>query len=282
MIDVSHVTKRYGSTVVLDDVSLRIPRGGVAALVGANGAGKSTLLSIIGRLLEPDSGGVTVDDLDVASTRGTDLARRLSILRQENQVAVRLSVRELIEFGRFPHCGGRLTDIDRAQVNRAIEYLELGPFEDRMVDRLSGGQRQRVFIAMVLCQDTDYVLLDEPLNNLDMRHAAQTMQLIRRMATELGKTIVVVLHDINFAAYHADRIIGLKDGRVIADGTPAEIMTCEHIQELFGIDVPVERFEGLPFAAYFASSARAIAGVEGSGGGAAVPVASDAPYERSA
>ncbi len=253
MIRVANVTKQYGRVTVLNDVCLEIPRGGVTALIGANGAGKSTLLSVVGRLLQPERGTVTIDGLDVCRSSSAELARRLSILRQDNQVAVRLSVRELIEFGRFPYCSGRLTDADREHVERAIDYLELRPFEDRPIDRLSGGQRQRVFIAMVLCQDTDYVLLDEPLNNLDMRHSAQAMNLIRRMATDLGKTVVVVLHDINFAAHHADRIVGMKDGRVVADGTPDEIVTAAWIREIFDIEVPVHRLDLRPFAAYFAT-----------------------------
>lgn len=252
MIEVSGVTKRYGDATVLDNVSLTLHRGGVTALVGANGAGKSTLLSIIGRLLTPEAGRVSVDGLDVATTPSTELARRLSILRQENTVAVRLTVRELVEFGRFPHSGGRLTANDRDHVERAIDYLQLRPFEHRPVDQLSGGQRQRVFIAMVLCQDTDYVLLDEPLNNLDMRHAVQTMHLVRRLATDLGKTLVVVLHDINFAAHHADRIVAMKDGRILADGTPSEIVTPAQLQAIFDLEVDVHHLDAGPFAAYFA------------------------------
>jgi len=255
VIEIDHVTKRYGTTTVVDDVSLTIPKGGVTALIGANGAGKSTLLSIIGRMLPADSGSVRVDGMDVASTPSKQLAQRLSILRQENQVAVRLTVRELVEFGRFPYSGGRLTREDHEHVDRAIAYLDLEELADRPLDKLSGGQRQRAFIAMVLCQDTDYLLLDEPLNNLDMRHSAQTMALIGRMAKQLEKTIIVVLHDINFAAYHADRIVAMKDGRVVADGPPSEIVTCGVIEEVFGIEAPVHNVEGRPLAVYFASGA---------------------------
>ena len=252
MIKLAGVTKRYGATTVVDDVSLSIPRGGVTALVGPNGAGKSTLVSIIGRLLVADAGMVHIDGLDVTRTRSDQLARRLSILRQENQLAVRLTVRELVEFGRFPYSKGRLNADDRMHVARAIDYLELGDFVDRPINQLSGGQRQRAFIAMVLCQDTDYVLLDEPLNNLDLRHAAQTMSLIRRLATELDKTIVIVLHDINFASYHADRIVAMKEGRVLADGLPREILTAATIEKIFDLKVPVHLVDDTPVVAYFA------------------------------
>ena len=252
MIELSGVTKRYGPNTVVDGVSLTIPGGGVTALVGPNGAGKSTLLSMIGRLLPLDAGEIRVDGLDVSRTDGNLLAKKLSILRQENRVSVRLTVKELVEFGRFPYARGRLTAEDRRHVEQAIEFLELGEFAERAVDRLSGGQRQRAFIAMVLCQDTDYVLLDEPLNNLDMRHASQTMGVIRRLATELDKTILIVLHDVNFASYHADRVVALKNGAIVADGAPGEIITGPALAAIFDLEVPVHAYAGRPVAAYFA------------------------------
>ena len=259
LIELCGVVKRYGPAVVVDGVSLTIPRGGVTALIGPNGAGKSTLLSIIGRLLPADGGRVWVDGLDVAAAPGPALARRLSILRQENQAAVRLSVRELVEFGRFPYSQGRLTAADRRPVQQALEFMELEELAGRPLDRLSGGQRQRAFIAMCLSQDTDYLLLDEPLNNLDLRHAAQTMALIRRLAAELDKTIVIVLHDINFASYHADRIVAMQDGAIVADGPPPEVITAEGMVALFGLAAPVHTFAGQPLAAYFAVGSPALA-----------------------
>ena len=252
MIELRGVTKRYGPNTVVDGVSLTIPGGGVTALVGPNGAGKSTLLSMIGRLLPLDAGEIRVDGLDVSRTDGNLLAKKLSILRQENRVSVRLTVKELVEFGRFPYARGRLTAEDRRHVEQAIAFLELGEFAERAVDRLSGGQRQRAFIAMVLCQDTDYVLLDEPLNNLDMRHASQTMGLIRRLATELDKTILIVLHDVNFASYHADRVVAMKNGAIVADGAPDEIITGPALAAIFDLEVPVHAYAGRPVAAYFA------------------------------
>ena len=260
MIELCGVTKRYGPNTVVDGVSLTIPGGGVTALVGPNGAGKSTLLSMIGRLLPLDAGEIRVDGLDVSRTDGNLLAKKLSILRQENRVSVRLTVKELVEFGRFPYARGRLTAEDRRHVEQAIAFLELGEFSERAVDRLSGGQRQRAFIAMVLCQDTDYVLLDEPLNNLDMRHASQTMGVIRRLATELGKTILIVLHDVNFASYHADRVVALKNGAIVADGAPGEIITGPSLAAIFDLDVPVHAYAGRPVAAYFAIGSNCSAG----------------------
>lgn len=251
MIEVHEVTKRYGATTVLDDVSLIIPSGGVTSLIGPNGAGKSTLVSIIGRLLEPDAGTVLVDGLDVSTTRSSDLARRLSILRQDNHMAVRLTVRELVAFGRFPHSGGRLTDDDVAHIDRAIDYLELGPFSHRYLDQLSGGQRQRAYVAMVLCQDTDHVLLDEPLNNLDMRHAVSMMRLFRRMATDLGKTVVLVVHDINFASSHSDHIVAMRDGRVVAQGDPTEMISTTSLHAVFDMHIDVHEIGGRRIGMYF-------------------------------
>jgi iron complex transport system ATP-binding protein len=244
VIEIEHVTKSYGELRVLDDVSLRIPAGGITSIVGANGAGKSTLLSVIARLLPADAGRVRVDGLDVATTKGPVLARRLSVLRQENSMTVRLTVRELVAFGRFPHAGGRLTAQDHRLVDEAIAWFELEAFADRHLDQLSGGQRQRAYVAMVLCQGTDYVLLDEPLNNLDMRHAVQMMRMLRRMAAELGKTVVLVVHDINFASCYSDRVVAMRDGRVVAEGPTAELMDPSVLRAVFDLDVEVHELAG--------------------------------------
>ena len=244
MIRIEHVSKAYGTVRVLDDVDLTIPAGGITSIIGANGAGKSTLLSVMARLLPPDSGRVTVDGLDVTTTPGPVLARRLSVLRQENALSVRLTVRELVAFGRFPHSGGRLTAEDRRLVDEAIAWFELEQLADRHLDQLSGGQRQRAYVAMVLCQGTDHVLLDEPLNNLDMRHAVQMMRMLRRMATELGKTVVLVVHDINAAAAYSDRIVAMRDGRVVAEGPTAELMDPAVLRKVFDLDVEVHELGG--------------------------------------
>ena len=244
MIRIESVTTSYGAARVLDDVSLTIPAGGITSIVGPNGAGKSTLLSVVARLLAPDSGRVTVDGLDVGTTKGPVLARRLSVLRQENAMSVRLTVRELVAFGRFPHSGGRLTAEDHRLVDEAIAWFELGQFADRHLDQLSGGQRQRAYVAMVLCQGTDYVLLDEPLNNLDMRHAVQMMRMLRRMATELGRTVVLVVHDINFASAFSDRIVALRHGRVVAEGPTEELMDPAVLRDVFDVEVDVHEIDG--------------------------------------
>ncbi|MEO9786364.1 MAG: ATP-binding cassette domain-containing protein [Aurantimonas coralicida] len=244
MIEAEHLTKRYDRALVVDGVSLSLPAGGVTAIIGPNGAGKSTLLSMIARLLPMDGGRVLVDGLDVTRTKGDELAKRLAILRQENGLSVRLTVRDLVGFGRFPHSKGRMGEADHAKVAEAIAYLDLSDLAERYLDELSGGQRQRAFVAMVLAQDTGTILLDEPLNNLDIRHAVAMMRLIRRAADELGKTIVVVLHDINFASAYADRIVAMCDGKVAHEGPVAAVITEEVVEAVFGLPVMIREIEG--------------------------------------
>ena len=252
MIEVRNVSKSYGGQAVLDDVSCVIPRGGITSIIGPNGAGKSTLLSLISRLQPLESGAVTIAGLDIAATPSRDLARTMAILRQENHLTMRLTVRDLVAFGRFPHSGGRPTVEDLAVVDESIRHLDLTAMADKFVDELSGGQRQRAYIAMVLAQDTDYLLLDEPLNNLDMKHSVEMMRLLRRLADELGKTIVLVVHDINFASCYSDTILAMKDGRLIHQGSPAEIMQARMLHDVYDIDIRIEEIDGNRIGVYFA------------------------------
>ena len=252
MITVRNVTKRYGGTTVLDDVTCEIPRGGITSIIGPNGAGKSTLLSLISRLQPTDGGGVSVAGLDVTATPSKELAKTMAILRQENHLTMRLTVRDLVAFGRFPHSGGRPTVEDLEHVDEAIRQLDLTSMAGKFVDELSGGQRQRAYIAMVLAQDTEYLLLDEPLNNLDMKHSVEMMRLLRRLADELGKTIVLVVHDINFASCYSDTILAMKDGRLIHQGTPSEIMQAGMLHDVYDIDIRIEEIDGNRIGVYFA------------------------------
>ena len=188
---------------------------------------------------------------DVTRTPSREIAKTLSILRQENHFITRLTVRQLVAFGRYPHTRGRLTLEDERYVSEAIDFLNLGPYETRYLDQLSGGQRQRAYVAMVLAQDTEYVLLDEPLNNLDMQHSVQMMQQLRRAADELGRTVVIVLHDINFAAHYADRIVAMGDGQVVETGTPAEILRPEVLERIFKTPCSVVDGPHGPLAVYY-------------------------------
>lgn len=242
MITLSTVLRRYTADVAIGPVDLEIPPGGITAMVGPNGAGKSTLLTMIGRLMGMDAGTITVGGLDVTKTPSKELAKKVSILRQENHFVTRLTVRQLVGFGRYPHSKGRLTVDDERRISEAIDFLNLGDLETRYLDELSGGQRQRAYVAMVLAQDTEYVLLDEPLNNLDMQHSVQMMKHLKRAAVELGRTIVIVLHDINFAGHYADHICALKHGEIVAFGTPQEIMVPDTLSAIF--NTPIDVIDG--------------------------------------
>ena len=244
MIEIEGLTKAYDGHVVVDGVSLTIPRGGLTGIIGPNGAGKSTLLGLIARLLAADRGTVTVDGLDVATTAGEALSRRLSVLKQDNSIAARLTVRDLVAFGRYPHSRGRLGEADHAMIGRALSYLGLEPIADRFLDELSGGQRQRAYVAMVLAQDTDYMLFDEPLASLDIRHAVSMMHLLRDASRRFGKAMVVVLHDINIAGNFSDRIIGMKDGRVLCHGSAGDVITGANLTAIYDIPIAVHRLEG--------------------------------------
>ena len=251
MIETDKLRKTHGSTIVLHDVSLRIPQGQLTAIIGPNGAGKSTALSLISRLMPITSGTVRIEGADITTTASDALARIMAILRQDNQSALRLTVRDLVAFGRFPHSKGRLTVEDKVHVDKALAYLKLELLQDRFLDELSGGQRQRAYIAMVLCQDTRYILLDEPLNNLDMAHAVGMMKLLRQAVHDTGKTVVVVLHDINFAASYADHIIAMKDGRLYLEGPPEVVVQDAVLSDLYQIPVTVHQVGGRRFCDYF-------------------------------
>ncbi len=246
MIQIENVSLSYREVPILSDITLSLGKGGITALVGPNGAGKSTLLSLIARLQPLQTGRILVDSLPVNSTASRILARRLAILRQGGAIASRLTVRQLVGFGRFPHHQGRPCAGDIAAVEAALEQFELQALAERFIDTLSGGQRQRAMVAMTFCQGTDYLLLDEPLNNLDMFHARQLMRSLRTIADERQRTAIIVLHDINQAATYADRIVAMRDGRVIADGTPATVLTEDNLEAVFGYRMQIRQIDGTP------------------------------------
>lgn len=253
MIQVRGLTKFFGHKRVVEDVSVDIQRGQITSFIGPNGAGKSTLLSMVSRLLDADTGEVLVDKSNVRGMKSNDFSKKVSILKQSNYMNVRLTIRELVSFGRFPYSKGRLTAEDEQMVDQAIEYMNLADMEGSYLDELSGGQRQRAFIAMVIAQDTDYILLDEPLNNLDMKHSVQIMKILRRLVDELGKTVVIVLHDINFASVYSDRIVALKNGKVVRDGPTEEIIQSESLKEIYDMDIPIKQLSNCRICVYFNS-----------------------------
>ena len=237
MIEVQGVSYDIGGTAILRGIDLSIAKGGVTALVGPNGAGKSTLLSLMARLLPLQKGRILVDGLAVDATPGRVLAKHLSVMRQDALASLRLRVEELVSFGRFPHHRGRPTADDRRLVAEALAQFDLAGIADRFLDTLSGGQRQRAMVAMTFCQGTGYMLLDEPLNNLDMFHARALMRTLRSAADEHGRTIVIVLHDLNHAAAYANAVVVMKDGRVVEHGEPRRVLRPDLLRDTYGYEI---------------------------------------------
>ena len=248
---VQDLTKKYDGKAVVDSVSFEIPKGKVISLIGPNGAGKSTVMGIISRLIARDGGLVDFKGTDIAHWKSKELAKRLAILTQTNNIQMKLTVRELVTFGRFPYSGNHTTPEDEAIVDQAIDYMELREFEDRFIDELSGGQRQRAYIAMVIAQDTEYVLLDEPANNLDIYHATNMMKTVRRLCDELGKTVILVLHEINYAAFYSDYICAFLDGKIAKFGTVEEVMTKETLSSIYKVDFEILEIAGKPLSIYY-------------------------------
>ena len=251
MIKVEEITKKYGQKKVVDQVSMVIPKGKVTSFIGPNGAGKSTVLSMVSRLMKPDEGHVLLEEKEVHSWDQKELAKKLAILKQSNHINMRLTIRELVSFGRFPHSGGKLTAEDEKQIDEAIGYMQLSDLEHRYLDELSGGQRQRAYIAMVIAQNSEYILLDEPLNNLDMKHASEIMKTLRKLAEDLGKTIIIVIHDINFASCYSDYIVALKNGVNAKHGNVEEIIQKEVLEEIYEMPFNVQEINGQRICIYF-------------------------------
>ncbi len=238
---VHNVGLAIDGNAILSDVSLDFPAGEVVALVGHNGSGKSSLLKILARQLEPSSGAVAYGGRDLNTYNGRDFARSVAYLPQDLNTGSDMTIRELVSCGRYPWHGalGRFSAIDRQRVEEAIDATHIGKFADRMVGTLSGGERQRAWIAMLIAQDARCLLLDEPTAALDIAHQIEVLSLVRRLAHEGGRSVVIVLHDINMAARFCDRIHALKGGRVVASGIPGDILVPEKLRAIYGIDMDV-------------------------------------------
>lgn len=251
MIEIKNINKSYGNKKVVDNVSFNIEEGKITSFIGPNGAGKSTVLSIISRLLDADSGEVYIDGKEIKEWNSKELSKKLSILKQSNNLNIRLTIRELVSFGRFPYCEGKLKKEDEKIVDNALEYMKLTDIQNKYLDELSGGQKQRAYIAMIVAQNTDYILLDEPLNNLDMKHSAEMMKMLRQMVNDLGKTIIIVIHDINFASCYSDNIVALKDGKLVNNTTTEEMITEDNLSNLYEMNFNIREVNNQKICVYF-------------------------------
>jgi ABC-type cobalamin/Fe3+-siderophores transport system ATPase subunit len=236
-----NVALSYETVVVASDLSIEIPDGQVSALIGPNGSGKSTLLRALSRLLKPRAGQVILEGKAINTYSTKEVARRLAILPQVLVTPEAITVEELVAYGRFPQrrSMGGMRDEDRYAIEWALDVTATKDLRDRPVDQLSGGQRQRVWIALVLAQGTDLILLDEPTTFLDIAYQLEVLELLKHLNVEEGKTIVMVLHDINMACEYSQRLFALREGVLIAQGDPREVLKAELIRDVFGIDAHI-------------------------------------------
>lgn len=229
------LTLGFGGNVIIDDINLEIPKGKVSVLIGANGCGKSTILRSLARLLKPMDGTVVLDGDNIAKMKTKEVAKKLAILPQTPITPEGLTVQELVKLGRHPYRGitKKWSKKDDDAVERALEVTNMLSLKDRLVDSLSGGQRQRAWIALTLAQETEIILLDEPTTYLDMTHQIDVLDLLFDLNEKDGRTIVMVLHDLNLASRYADHIIAVKDKKIFAQGKPEEIITSDLVHEVF-------------------------------------------------
>ena len=227
----------YDDRVVVDGLSLTIPTGQVTVIVGANACGKSTLLRGLARLLKPRGGHVLLDGEDLHRLPTKVVARRLGLLPQSPIAPEGITVHDLVGRGRNPHQGWlrQFSPADEAAVDEALRATEIGDLADRVVDELSGGQRQRVWIALALAQGTPLMLLDEPTTFLDLAHQIEVLDLLARLNAADGRTIVLVLHDLNLACRYAHHLVAMQDGAVVAEGRPEAVITPETVADVFGL-----------------------------------------------
>lgn len=246
MIKLTSVTVTKNDRPILKDISLAFGQGGVTALIGPNGAGKSTLLHTMAGLIAPSSGRAEVEGLDMPRARPAERAKQVALLTQSEQVTARLTVRELVSFGRWPHHQGRPRPVDEEKISEAIALFDLGDLSERAIDTLSGGQRQRAFVAMAFAQETPWLLLDEPLSALDPKHARDIMDRLKAISRPgpNQRSVVIVLHDLGIAARYADRIVALKDGGLVTVGPRLIALNDGMLSGLFDTGLSVAKVKG--------------------------------------
>lgn len=240
----------HGRVPIFDGLDLTIPEGQITTLIGANGCGKSTLFNLLTKNLKPQAGTMHLRGGDVSALRLRDFAKLVAIVHQRNSAPGDLAVEKLVGYGRFPYHGmgsAAKTDEDDRMVAWALEVTGLTEYAKRPVLALSGGQAQRVWIAMALAQGSDVLLLDEPTTYLDIRYQLDILHLIKRLNSEFGMTVIMVLHDVNQALRYSDNLVALADGRIVAQGAPDDIITSDLLEEVYGVRLPVATIEGKPF-----------------------------------
>lgn len=237
-----NVTLGYGDRVIVDGLSIDIEPGLITTVIGPNGCGKSTLLRSLGRLLRPRDGRIVLDGKAISTLKTRDIARIVGMLPQTPVAPEGLTVADLVARGRHPHQSWlrQWSSDDESEVLRALEQTGIADLADRTLDELSGGQRQRAWISMALAQGTDILLLDEPTTYLDLAHSLEVLDLVDRLHDDFGRTVVMVLHDLNLAIRYSDRLIVMNSGHIVAQGTPADIIDADLLQEVFNLKAEVQ------------------------------------------
>lgn len=246
LMEVKHISFSYGKNTILSDLSFAVKEGNITTVMGANGCGKSTLFSLMTKNQTPGKGKILLEGKNIANLRFIDFAKRVSIVHQYNSAADDITVERLVSYGRTPYQKmlGTRTKEDEELVERAMEVTGILPYRDREIAALSGGQRQRVWIAMALAQNTKILFLDEPTTYLDIRYQLEILELVKKLNREYGITILMVLHEINQAITYSDEVIGLKDGSIVMQGKPQEVITAESMKELYGVSLKVVEVDG--------------------------------------
>ncbi len=241
IITVQGLTLGYGEKPIIENMDVSIPKGKITVIIGANGCGKSTLLKSIARIIKPDRGEIFIDGMNIKSVSSTEIAKKMAVLPQTPKAPLGLKVHELVAYGRFPHKKGfgTLNKEDFKIIDNSLRVSGMLEYRNRNLEDLSGGQRQRAWIAMSLCQDTEILVLDEPTTYLDLSHQLDVLALLSKLNHEQGRTIVMVLHELNNASRFADFMIGMKQGKIIAQGSPAQVITQENMKAIYGIDANI-------------------------------------------
>lgn len=249
MITISNVNQKYGNKAILKDINIQIPDGLLTAVVGSNGSGKSTLMKVISKLIPIESGSVMIGQTSIHSDH-LDLSKTLSFLHQNHHINLKLKAYDLIAFGRYPYSKGRMKKDDFEMISKMMNYLEIDHLGERFIDTLSGGELQRVLLAMIMVQDTPYILLDEPLNHLDIHYSLDMMKLLKKMIVDFNKTIVIIMHDINMAAAFCDFGIALKEGEVVFQGTIDNLMDDQILTHIYNYPITVKTIEDRKICIY--------------------------------
>lgn len=240
-VETKKLTLSYGDAIIIKELDLQIPKGEITVFIGGNGCGKSTLLRSIARLLNPKSGAVLLEGSAISSMSTKEVAKRMAILPQSPSAPEGLTVLQLVRQGRYPHQSWlkQWSSEDQSKVQAALKATGLEELQDRAVDSLSGGQRQRAWIAMTLAQDTDIILLDEPTTYLDMTHQIEILDLLFELNEQEGRTVVMVLHDLNLACRYAHHIVAIKDQNIYAQGKPEQVINTTMVKHVFGMGCEV-------------------------------------------